>query len=210
MTHGSQTIKVPQQQATSALAAFKADTWRQFGRFSWPQALTGAVSQRNYRVLATLRLCQGAARGRGILSRALLLVARVLHRVACNAAAVEIPWRTRILPGLALTHGQGTVISQHVAIGRNVTVFHGVTLGWGEKILQDGSRVNGGTPVIEDEVWIGPHAIVAGPVTVGRGSRIGAGALVVRDVPPHSIVVGNPGHVVKRDCVPDVVNRCDF
>ena len=112
---------------------------------------------------------------------------------------------------MALTHGRGTVISQHAAIGRNVTVFHGVTLGWGEKILDDGSRVDGGTPVIEDEVWIGPHAIVAGPVTVGRGSRIGAGALVVpEDVPPYSIVVGNPGRVVKRGCVPDVVNRCDF
>ncbi|MEO6566648.1 MAG: serine acetyltransferase, partial [Casimicrobiaceae bacterium] len=64
-----------------------------------------------------------------------------------------------------------------------------------------------GYPVIGDEVWIGPHAIVVGAVTIGNGSRIGGGAFVNFDVPPRSIVSGNPGAVVRHDCTPDVMNR---
>lgn len=191
-----------------AAAAFKADTWRQFGRFSWPLALQGAASLRNYRALATMRLCQWAASRPGILSRLVLFLARVLHRIACHAAVIDLPWKTSIAPGLALTHGWGTVVNEHVVVGRNVTLFHGVTLGQRDRIGADGSRTTG-YPVIEDDVWIGPHAAVVGPVTIGRGSRIAAGACVFENVPAHCIVMGNPARVVKTGCTPDVMNRCE-
>ena len=180
----------------SAATALKADTWRQYGRFSWPLALRGLALRRPYRAVAAVRLCQAAARRR-VARLPLLLAARLLHRWACQRAGIELPWRTAIGPGLALTHGWGTVINEGAVIGRNVTIFHGVTLGYGERLHSDGSRSDGGNPVIEDEVWIGPHAAIVG-VTVGRGSRIAAGACVFEDVPPHSIVMGNPARVVKR------------
>jgi len=189
------------------MMAFKADTWRQYGRFSWPLALRGLFLRRNLRVLATMRLCQGAAALQGVLRGPLLLAARLLHRLACAGAVVELPWETSVGPGLALTHGWGTVVNPGVVIGRNVTLFHGVTLGYREDVHADGSRQPGGSPVIEDDVWIGPHAIVVGPVTIGRGSRIGGGACLVKSVPARSVVVGNPGRVVKTDCAPDVMNR---
>lgn len=185
--------------------AFQADTWRQFGRFGWALAARGVLLRRNYRAIATLRLCQWAAR-RGALGRGLLIFARLLHRMACGSAGIDLPWQTSIGPGFALTHGWGTVVNEHAVIGCNVTLFHGVTLGQRDRIAADGSRSTG-YPVVEDEVWIGPHAAIVGPVTIGRGSRIAAGACVFEDVPAHSIVMGNPARVVKSGCVPDVMNR---
>jgi serine O-acetyltransferase len=192
---------------TTAMDGFRGDTWRQFGQFSWTLALRGLVLRPAYRALAAVRLCQGAASGSGLLRRPLMLGARVLHRIACRSAGIELPWQTSIAPGLAVTHGWGMVINHGAVIGRNVTLFHGVTIGWGETIMDDGSRMGGGNPVIEDDVWIGPHAVVAGPVTVGRGSRLGAGTCLFQSVPPQSIVVGNPGRVAKSGCPPDVINR---
>jgi serine O-acetyltransferase len=187
-------------------AAFKADTWRQFGSFSWKLALHGVLLRRNYRAIATLRLCQWAAGRHGMLSRILLTMGRLLHRFACGAAGIDLPWQTSIGPGFALTHGWGTVVNEQAIIGRNVTMFHGVTLGQRDRIGANGERTTG-YPVIEDEVWIGPHAAIVGPVTIGRGARIAAGACVFEDVPAHSIVMGNPAAVVKTGCVPDVMNR---
>lgn len=194
------------QRRAAPPAAFKADTWRQFGRFSWPLALRGVASQRNYRAVATLRLCQWLAGRPGVLSRAPLALARLLHRIACHGAGIDLPWKTSIGPGLALTHGWGTVVNEHAVMGRNVTLFHGVTLGQADRIAADGSRTTG-YPVIEDDVWIGPHAAIVGPVTIGRGSRIAAGACVFESVPAQSLVMGNPAQVVKSDCTPDVMNR---
>lgn len=182
-----------------------ADTWRQYGRFSWPLALRGLALKRPFRALAALRLCQAAAEGGGW-RRPLLLPARLFHRWACGSAGLELPWRTSIGPGLALTHGWGTVVNSGTVIGSNVTIFHGVTLGYGERLHSDGTRSGGGNPVIEDDVWIGPHSMILGPVTVGRGSRVGAGAVLLQSVPPRSVVVGNPGRIASTDCAPDVVN----
>lgn len=184
------------------LAAFKGDIWRQFGRFSWGLALRGFLRRRSLRPLATLRLCQAAAPR----SRALLLLARMLHGWACRSAGIDLSWRTRVGPALALTHGWGLVVNEGVVLGRNVTLFHGVTLGQRDHIAADGTRRNAGCPVIEDDVWIGPHAIVVGAVRIGTGSRIAGGAVIFDDVPPHSIVLGNPARVVKSNCAADVMN----
>ena len=104
------------------------------------------------------------------------------------------------------THGRGIVVNAGARIGRNVTLFHGVTLSQRDHIDAQGLR-HTLYPVIEDEVWIGPRAIIVGGVTVGRGSRIAGGAYVFEDVPPYCVVMGNPGQIVRRDCTPDVQNR---
>jgi len=119
--------------------------------------------------------------------------------------AMDLPWNVSVDVGLALTHGWGIVVSPGARIGRNVTLFHGVTLGRRDRIDAAGERVVG-YPVIEDDVWIGPHAVIVGAVTVGRGSRVAAGAFVTKSVPPNSVVVGNPGRVVRIGAPPDVMN----
>ena len=188
--------------------ALKADTYRAFGRFSWGLALKGFLFHRAYRVAATLRLCQAANDMGPVLRPVLLPVAKVMHGISGQLASIELPWRTQVAPGLALTHGRGIVVNVHSRIGSNVTLFHGVTLGQRDHIDEYGKRTTG-YPVIEDDVWIGPYAIIVGGVTVGKGSRIAGGACVFEDVPPRCIVLGNPGKIVKRDCAPDVSNPAE-
>jgi serine O-acetyltransferase len=106
---------------------------------------------------------------------------------------------------VALTHGWGLVVTPGARIGKNVTLFHGVTLGLRLRIARDG-RQREEYPVLEDDVWVGPHAIIVGEVTIGRGSRIAGGAFVTESIPPHSIVAGNPATIVKSDCAADVSN----
>jgi serine O-acetyltransferase len=189
---------------SSAWQALKADTWRQYGRFGWRTVVGGALTRRTFRPVVTMRLCQAAASSAGPL-RLALPVFRVLHRLATHAAAMDLAWRSQIGPGLALTHGWGLVVSPGARIGGNVTLFHGVTIGLRLRIAKDGRRLEE-YPVLEDEVWVGPHAIIVGGVRIGRGSRIGAGAFVTENVPPFSVVAGNPAAIVREGCAADVFN----
>ncbi len=179
----------------------EADLWRTVGHASHSGVIVAALTRRCYRPMFTLRLCQAVSAHRGW--RALLPFAVLLHRVARHAAGLDLPWRTCIAPGVRIDHGWGLVINGGAVIGRNVTLFHGVTLGQRDTIDADGTRRTG-TPTLEEEVWVGPHAVVVGGVTIGKGSRIAAGAFVTRDVPPASLVVGNPAQVVKQGVPADV------
>ena len=182
----------------------KADTHRQYGRFSWGRVIKGAISRRTFRMVVTMRLCQAAAATRGPF-RVMLTPFRVIHRLCTHWAAVDFSWQTKVGAGIALTHGWGLVVSHGTIIGSNVTLFHGVTLGSRDRISLDGTRLTE-YPVIEDEVWIGPHAIIVGGITIGRGSRIAGGAFVSDSVPPYSVVSGNPSSIVKANCTPDIMN----
>ncbi len=148
--------------------ALKADTYRKSGQTDAQSTLKAALLDPAFRVLACLRLCQAAQQLPSSWRWLAVLPARLLYRVVSQLAGIEIPWRTDIAPGLALTHGRGIVVNAGARIGRNVTLFHGVTLGQRDHIDAQGRR-HTLYPVIEDEVWIGPHAIIVGGVTVGKG-----------------------------------------
>ncbi|MEO8012550.1 MAG: serine acetyltransferase [Polaromonas sp.] len=185
--------------------ALKADTFRLFGRFHWLLVVKALVSNRAFFVLATVRFCQSAQCQSYVWRKIFLIPARILHLLARIVSGIELPWQTAIRPGLALTHGRGIVVNVNTSIGNNVTLFHGVTLGQRDSIDRDEIRKTTYS-VIEDDVWIGPYAIIVG-ATVGKGCRIAGGAYVFEDVPPYCVVVGNPGKIVKTNCIPDVVNR---
>ncbi|MBI4928142.1 MAG: serine O-acetyltransferase [Anaerolineae bacterium] len=101
-----------------------------------------------------------------------------------------------------IDHGMGVVIGETAEVGKNVTLYHGVTLGGTS--LAKGKR----HPTLEDNVVVGAGAKILGAITIGEGSRIGANAVVVKSVPPNSVVVGVPGQVVVRtqphDASPDL------
>ncbi len=119
------------------------------------------------------------------------VVPRVLMGVVRWLTGIEIHPAARIGPGLFIDHGMGVVIGETAVLGRNVTLFQGVTLGGTGK--QRGKR----HPTLGDNVVVGTGAKVLGSITVGDNSMIGANAVVVRDVPPHSTVVGVPGRIAK-------------
>jgi serine O-acetyltransferase len=123
---------------------------------------------------------------------------KLIMTFARFATGIEIHPAARIGPGLFIDHGAGVVIGETAVLGRNVTLFQGVTLGGTGK--EKGKR----HPTIGNNVVIGAGAKVLGNITVGNDSMIGANAVVIRDVPEHCTVVGVPGRVtrVKDKVVP--------
>jgi serine O-acetyltransferase len=123
----------------------------------------------------------------------LVWFARWLSQRVRRATGIEIHPGAVIGERFFIDHGMGVVIGETTVIGDDVTLYQGVTLGGTGK--EHGKR----HPTIEDFVVIGVGATVLGNIRVGRGSRVGAGAVVVRDVPPNCTVVGVPGRVVVRE-----------
>ncbi len=124
--------------------------------------------------------------------KGLRLPARWLSHLNRALTGIEIHPGARIGPRFFIDHGMGVVIGETAEIGADVTLYHGVTLGGTS--LEKGKR----HPTLENEVVVGAGAKVLGDILIGRGSRVGANAVVVKPVPPDSVVVGVPGEVVSR------------
>ena len=122
----------------------------------------------------------------------LLLLARWFSQVARWLTGIEIHPGAKLGRRFFIDHGMGVVIGETAIVGDDVTLYQGVTLGGTGK--EQGKR----HPTLEDNVVIGGGAKVLGNITVGRNSRIGAGSVVLRNVPEHSTVVGVPGHIIFR------------
>jgi len=123
----------------------------------------------------------------------LVWLARVISQQVRFWTGVEIHPGATIGPGFFIDHGMGVVIGETTIIGIDVTLYQGVTLGGTGK--ERGKR----HPTIDDRVVVGVGATVLGDITIGRDSKVGAGAVVVADVPPNCTVVGVPGRVVVRE-----------
>jgi serine O-acetyltransferase len=119
--------------------------------------------------------------------------ARFLSHVARFFTGIEIHPAARLGPGLFIDHGMGIVIGETAEVGENVTLLQGVTLG-GTSLKREKRH-----PTLGDNVVVGAGAKIIGGFKIGAGSRIGAGSVVVREVPPNSVVVGVPGRVTYRD-----------
>lgn len=124
------------------------------------------------------------------------LSARLLSHLSRALTGIEIHPGANIGRRFFIDHGAGVVIGETTEIGDNVTIYHGVTLGGVS--TERGKR----HPTVGDYVVIGNGSAVMGPLVIGRNSKVGAGSVVIRDVPPNSTVVGVPGRVVARDPIP--------
>ena len=120
-------------------------------------------------------------------------LARFVSHVARFLTAIEIHPAARIGPGLFIDHGAGVVIGETAEVGENVTLLQGVTLG-GTSLKREKRH-----PTLGNNVTVGAGAKIIGGFTIGDNSRIGAGSVVVREVPPNCVVVGVPGRVTYKD-----------
>ena len=120
-------------------------------------------------------------------------MARWVSQRAVRKTGIEIHPGATIGKGLFIDHGSGVIIGETAIVGDNVTLYQGVTLGGTGK--ETGKR----HPTIGDNVMISAGAKIIGSFTVGENSKIGAGSVVLEEVPPNCTVVGVPGRVVKRD-----------
>lgn len=119
-------------------------------------------------------------------------LARIGSHIARFLTGIEIHPGAQIGPRFFIDHGMGVVIGETAEVGSDVTLYHGVTLGGVS--LEKGKR----HPTLGNRVVVGSGAKVLGAITIGEGSRIGSNAVVVKSVPPNSVVVGVPGQVVVR------------
>jgi serine O-acetyltransferase len=145
-------------------------------------------------------------------------VANVLHEAGVPLAPLAISYLSRSVTGVEIhpaariggdffiDHGSGVVIGETAEIGESVTLYQGVTLGGTGK--ETGKR----HPTVQAGVIVGTGARVLGPVVIGEGAKIGAGSIVIKDVPPNSTVVGNPGRpvIVDGQRVPRDVHHPDI
>jgi serine O-acetyltransferase len=122
--------------------------------------------------------------------RGLFLPARLLSQMSRAVTGIEIHPGARIGEGVFIDHGMGVVIGETSSVGNNVTMYQGVTLGGTGK--ERGKR----HPTVEANAVIGVGAAVLGAVTIGAGARVGAGSVVLKDVPPHATAVGMPARAV--------------
>jgi serine O-acetyltransferase len=125
--------------------------------------------------------------------RQLYLGARWVSQLGRFLTGIEIHPGATIGPRLVIDHGMGTVIGETAEIGADVLLYHNVTLG-GVELAKKKRH-----PTVQDHVVIGAGAQVLGPITIGAHSRIGANAVVIKDVPNESVVVGVPGRVRPRN-----------
>jgi serine O-acetyltransferase len=119
--------------------------------------------------------------------------ARFLSHVSRFVTGIEIHPAAKLGPGLFIDHGMGVVIGETAEVGENVTLLQGVTLG-GTSLKREKRH-----PTLGNNVVVGAGAKIIGGFKIGDGSRIGAGSVVVREVPTNSVVVGVPGRVTYRD-----------
>ena len=119
--------------------------------------------------------------------------ARRISQKTARKTGIEIHPGAQIGEGLFIDHGHGVVIGETAIIGDNVTLYQGVTLGGTGK--EQGKR----HPTLEDNVMVSAGAKILGSFTIGENSKIGAGSVVLEEVPPNCTVVGVPGRIVKMD-----------
>ncbi len=120
-------------------------------------------------------------------------LARLISQLSRFFTGIEIHPGAKIGKGLFIDHGMGVVIGETAEVGDNVTLYHGVTLGG------TGKDVGKRHPTIEDDVLIGTGAKVLGPITVGKGAKIGANAVVVKNVPAKATAIGTQAKNIVRN-----------
>jgi serine O-acetyltransferase len=162
----------------------------------------GSVKERDPAARSTLEvlLCYpglwavwGHRVAHGLWKAKLRLAARVLSQIFRFMTGVEIHPGALIGRRLFIDHGAGVVIGETAIVGSDVTLYQGVTLGGTGK--EHGKR----HPTLCDGVFVGNNANILGNICIGENSRVGAGSVVLADVPPNSTVVGVPAHIVYRN-----------
>ena len=121
------------------------------------------------------------------------LVARIISQFSRFMTGIEIHPKAKIGKNLFIDHGMGVVIGETSDIGDNVTIYHMATLGGiSPSINSDKQREIKRHPTLQDNVVVGSGAQVLGPITVGKNAKIGANAVVTKDVPENGVMVGIP------------------
>ena len=128
-----------------------------------------------------------------IYKKNMFFLSRVVSQFSRFLTGIEIHPGAKIGKDFFIDHGIGIVIGETAEIGNNVMLYHNVTLGGTGK--DKGKR----HPTVEDNVMIGAGTVILGPVVIGKNTKIGAGSVVIQDIPQNVTAVGSPVMVVRKD-----------
>lgn len=148
--------------------------------------LIAAISNRGFHALVVYRISRTAWIAK------IPLIPLILTRMIQIIYSIDIDYRAKIGPGVIIVHGVGLVVGQGVVIKGNTKIYHGVTLG-----ISDNGK-DQGFPTICEDVILGAGAKILGSITIAQGARVGANAVVIRDVPEYSVAVGIPAKILPR------------
>lgn len=161
-----------------------SDLYRYNGKMGLKNLLGTAIRKVDFRWILLFRIYQ---------SRRHPFFSRWMLRRCSLKTGIQIGWHSTIGKGLVLVHCGNIAVNNEAVIGKNCTMYHGVTVGMEFR----GSRQ--GNPVIGDNVWIGSNACIVGNVKIGDDVLIAPLSFVNFDVPSHSIVIGNPAKIIHRE-----------
>ena len=125
-------------------------------------------------------------------------IPRLISQIARFFTGIEIHPGATIGKRFFIDHGMGVVIGETTIIGKNVTLYHDVTLGGRKLYDEKGKKLEKRHPTIGDNVIIGSGAQILGPIVIGNNVKIGSNAIVIKDIPNNSTVVNNPAYIVKK------------
>mgnify|MGYP006228956625 CR=1 FL=1 len=130
----------------------------------------------------------------------LYLIARIISQFSRFLTGIEIHPGAKIGKNLLIDHGMGVVIGESSEIGDDVTLYHGVTLGGiSPSVDSEKQRNSKRHPTLKNNVIVGSGAQILGPIIIGKCARIGANTVVLKDVPEHSTMVGNPAKKISTN-----------
>lgn len=127
------------------------------------------------------------------------LTARIISQISRFLTGVEIHPGARVGSGFFIDHGMGVVIGETAEIGNNVTMYHGVTLG-GTTVFDEHGKITAKRhPTLGNNIIVGSGAQILGPIHIGNNAKVGANAVVLKDVEANATVVGVPAHQSAKD-----------
>ena len=164
------------------------DLYRWTGKCDW-KTFFKWIFVPKYRIVFLLRKCQMHRNKHKVR----FILWRLIYEHYMTKYGVDIGTKAEIGPGFIVRHVGGIAINSDTVIGKNVEILQGVTIGYERR----GKRQ--GNPTIGNNVWIGSNAVIVGKILIGNNVLIAPGSFVNFDVPNDSIVLGNPGKIIKKN-----------
>jgi serine O-acetyltransferase len=182
---------VPLPSQVDCKVLINSDLYRYVGRIGLRAFLYAYFRRPGFRYMFFFRKAQQHFQKRNGFSRLAYLIYKLILEHYGFRYGFEIGIGAQIGSGLHINHFGTIMINPKARLGSNINLAPGVTIG-----ISYGSKA--GVPVVHDRVWIGTNAVIVGGVTVGKSAMIAPGAFVNFDVPPNSVVLGNPGRIVSN------------
>lgn len=177
----------------------KSDLYRYNAQTSWVALIKALFTIKGFKFTFWMRL---AHYFHG--NKLLFIIPYLFYAYYKRVLVTDINYRAEIGPGFQFFHVFATTFGDQVKIGKNFVLSHGVTIG----ATKRGDKM--GAPTIGDNVYVGPGALIVGKIKIGNNVVIGGHAVVTKDIPDNSVVVGNPGKIISEAGSFGYVNNTDY